>query len=198
MASKSLITWRTEASLALDELEAAHSAIGGHGPGRRYATQQINFAYTVLLCGRFQAFCRDLHSECADYLAFGGSSRGSLIVTPRTKVFRALLTQSRKLDTGNPNPGNLGSDFGRLGIQFWDAMRANRPTNIRRQAMLEQLTIWRNAIAHQDFTNPKLGGRNSMNLRDVRQWRNCCNALATSIDGVLSRHLAAILGYRLF
>lgn len=71
MPSKSFQAWRNERSVALDELEAAHQSVGGTGRGRRYATQQINQAYTVLLCSQFQGFCRDLQVECADYFVQG-------------------------------------------------------------------------------------------------------------------------------
>src|SRR5262249_19369869 len=36
--------------------------------GRRYATQQVNRAYAVLLASEFQGFCRDLYSECMDHV----------------------------------------------------------------------------------------------------------------------------------
>ena len=54
--------------MALNDLESAHRSVRGSGPGARAATQQIHQAYTVLLSGQFQGFCRDLHSECADNL----------------------------------------------------------------------------------------------------------------------------------
>lgn len=68
MTSASLQHWINERIPALDELESAHRSVGGSGPGRRYATQQINQAYAVLLSSQFQGYCRDLHSECVDYL----------------------------------------------------------------------------------------------------------------------------------
>jgi len=118
MASQSLSTWRGPAARALDEIEGAHMAIGGRGRGRRYATQQINQAYAVLLSSQFQRFCRDLQSEAVDELA---GAVPSLIVRD---IFRSQLTAGRKLDTGNPNPGNIGSDFGRLSMNFWPEVLA--------------------------------------------------------------------------
>lgn len=55
MPSNALRNWRRGGKQALDEIEAAHAAIGGSGPGRRYATQQINQAYAVMLSSQFQA-----------------------------------------------------------------------------------------------------------------------------------------------
>src|SRR5437870_518257 len=68
MPSRSWRHWHSVRARELDEVEAAHTAIGGSGPGRRTATQQINRAYAVLLASQFQGFCRDLHTECVDYL----------------------------------------------------------------------------------------------------------------------------------
>jgi len=42
MPSQSLEFWLKVRSRALDEIEQAHRSVGGTGPGRRYATQQIN------------------------------------------------------------------------------------------------------------------------------------------------------------
>ena len=108
MASKPLRDWAKARAAQLDEIRAAHTAVGGSSSGRRYATQQINQAYLVMLSGQFQGFCRDLHSEAADVIA------GSITPSLLQPVFRARLTEGRKLDSGNPTPGNLGSDFGRL------------------------------------------------------------------------------------
>ena len=68
MSSVALHHWLTARASALDEIEQAHRSVGGTGRGRRYATQQINQAYAVLLSSQFQGFCRNLHEECADYL----------------------------------------------------------------------------------------------------------------------------------
>ncbi len=46
--------WRTSRAKALDEIAHAHAAVGGTQRGRRYATQQINRAYAVMLASQFQ------------------------------------------------------------------------------------------------------------------------------------------------
>lgn len=187
MPSQALVTWRGPAARALDQIEAAHAAVGGAGPGRRYATQQINQAYAVMLSSQFQRFCRDIHSEAADHLA-------AAVTNPDLRViFRTQITSGRKLDTGNPNPANLGSDFGRLRMDFWSAVRGQDPRNLGRQARLERLNRWRNAIAHQDFDPAQLGG-SELRLATVRNWRGACNALASEFDHVIRSHLATILG----
>jgi hypothetical protein len=41
--------WVTTRAAALDEIARAHIAVGGTRRGRRYATQQLNRLYAVLL-----------------------------------------------------------------------------------------------------------------------------------------------------
>jgi hypothetical protein len=187
MPSQSLLQWKGERVSALDELEAAHRSVGGTGPGRRYATQQINQAYTVLLSSQFQGYCRDLHFESADYLV-------QAIASPllRSACQKAMIL-NRKLNQGNPNPGNLGSDFNRFGLVFWGEVRNLGSRNQARQDRLEELSRWRNAIAHQDF-DPAVLGSTTLRLRAVRAWRNACERLATSFDEVMRRHLHVVTG----
>ena len=56
MPSVAYRVWRTSRASLLNQIEMAHTAIGGTGPGRRYATQQINHAYVLLLAADFRAF----------------------------------------------------------------------------------------------------------------------------------------------
>jgi len=188
MPSRSLLFWRGRSAQALDQIEAAHRAAGGSGRGRRYATQQINQAYAVMLSSQFQRFCRDLQSEAVDALAI------TISVPEVLEMFRLQLTTGRKLDSGNPNPANIGSDFGRLGIDFRPEVLAADHRNAARRLSLEALNRWRNAIAHQDFDALSLAGRTELQLAEVRRWRAACNALARQFDAVVGRHLATIQG----
>jgi hypothetical protein len=104
-------------------------------------------------------------------------------------MLRTVLVRDKKLDKGNPNPGNLGADFGKLGLVFWTAVRADFHQNDRRQELLEELNEWRNAIAHQDFDPAKLGGTTILHLKAVRQWRRSLNRLALSFDNVMRDHI---------
>src|SRR5207244_294677 len=119
--------WSAERVVSLDQIESAHRSVGGSGPGRRYTTQQINQAYTVLLSSQFQAFCRDLHTECANHLVAPVPS------LDLREMYRSGLVMNRKLDRGNPNPGNIGSDFNRLGLSFWPLVDAHRSQNPQRR-----------------------------------------------------------------
>lgn len=175
MASAALESWNTERSVRLDEIEAAHQAVGGTGRGRRFATLQINHAYTVILTSQFQGFCRDIHTEAADALA------NSIDPRLRNLVFRRL-TQGRKLDRGNPNPGHLGADFGRFEVELWPELLSSHRFNRNRQDHLSKLCQWRNAIAHQDFSSV---GSDNLRLAKVKEWRSACNHLAREIDALL-------------
>ena len=107
MPSFALQRWSGIRAAALDEIESAHRSVGGPGPGRRTATPQLNYAYAVLLSAQFQGFCRELHTEFADYLV-------ASVPDPNLRIlFRSGFLLNRKLDRGNPNVGNIGSDFGR-------------------------------------------------------------------------------------
>lgn len=185
MPSRSFTRWTTSRAAELDQIEAAHRALGGSSQGRRYATQQVNHAYLVLLSSQFQGFCRDLHSECVDFLvAQTGGSQG-------IGMALASLAKRRKLDSGNPNPGNLGEDFGRFGIRLWAELRSADARTAGWQDRLQKLNEWRNAVAHQDFVPV---GRSRVQLREVRSWRSACQGLTRVVDGVLGRHLAAMAG----
>jgi len=188
MSSKSHREWVTTQSDALDEMVQAHAAVGGVGRGRRHATQQINRSYAVLLAAQFQGFCRDFHTECADHLV------NSLLPAALRLMIRAEFTRDRKLDRGNAQPSSIGSDFGRLGVNFWAQVRVDDGANEARQLELESLNTWRNAIVHQDFDPTRLGGRTILRLSSVRRWRTSCEHLATSFDAVMLRHLSSLTG----
>lgn len=189
MPSASLDQWLLDRANALDEIERAHRSVGGTGRGRRYATQQINQAYAVLLSSQFQGFCRDLHSECAGYLV------APVVDADLRTMSRAGLVQNRKLDRGNPNAGNLGADFGRFNLAFWPRVDAHRIQNPQRRAALEELNDWRNAIAHQDFAPTMLrASRPVLHLAQVQMWRKVCHGLAQSFDEVLRTHIQSVTG----
>jgi hypothetical protein len=188
MPSRALRVWRSDALRALDEIEAAHRAVGGTGRGRRYATQQINQAYVVLLLSQFQRFCRDLHEECVEHLVRQSALK------PYEGILIPLMVAGRKLDAGNPNPGNIGSDFGRLGIAFWRDLRLSNPRNEGRQLALESLNRWRNAIAHQDFRSRELGGRRTVRMQEIRRWRSACERLAVDIERLMYVYLLGVTG----
>ena len=196
MPSRALTRWRTERLAALDEIEVAHAAVGGTGPGRRTLTQQVNRAYVLVLSSQFQGFCRDLHTEAAAAVIGHVAERG---VRPEVvELLAQRLTLGRKLDRGNPNPGNVGSDFADLGVvDLWARTRRLDARNVERQRQLQLLMEWRNAVAHDDFGDvARLGGIRSLRLAHARRWRSTCEALAPALDRVAADALRALLGTR--
>jgi hypothetical protein len=185
--SRALQRWKNDAQDALDEIEDAHRAVGGGGRGRRFATLQVNHAYVTLLSSQFQGFCRDLHTEAVALVV------GAVTPPVLSPIIQNLFVQGRKLDQGNPNPGNLGSDFGRLGMAFWPAVVALNAQNAARQTKLETLNTWRNAVAHQDWS--RVGGP-TLWLNQVQAWRRTCRALAKQFDTAVGSHLRGLVGRR--
>ncbi|MDB5348882.1 MAG: Uncharacterized protein JWN86_129 [Planctomycetota bacterium] len=188
MPSTSHERWTTSRRVSLDEIEQAHVAVGGTKRGRRYATQQINRAYSMLLASQFQGFCRDLHSECIDHLV--------AMVNPTSvkEIMRDELNRNRQLDRGNAQSGTIGADFGRLRIDFWTEVRGHDQRNKARQSLLDDLNVWRNAIAHQNFDPTKLGGTSILRLSQVRQFRTACDRLASAFDDIIRHHLHTLTG----
>lgn len=183
MPSQSLRCWLDERARSLDDIEHAHRRVGGSARGRRRRTQQLNHAYVLLLSSQFQGFCRELHDECVGFLVQWITPMGI------QDAVRAMLTENRKLDSGNPNPGNLGSDFNRFGLKFWDAVYQLDVRNQDRRGEIQELNVWRNAIAHHDS---RILAVRRLHLRKVREWRRVCDNLAPCFDEVMRAHLESL------
>jgi hypothetical protein len=188
MPSTSYHEWEATRSSSLDELARAHVAVGGTKRGRRYATQQINRSYAVLLASQFQGFCRDLHTECAASLV------KSISPTSLQPIVRVALTQPRQLDRGNAQAASIGSDFGKLGIDFWAEIEALDARNHDRKKALGELNKWRDAIVHQSFEPAEFGNRPMLGLAEGRRWRADCGQLARSFDEVMRTYLQSLTG----
>jgi hypothetical protein len=114
--------------------------------------------------------------------------------TPLKFIVLNEFRRGRQLDQRNAQPGSIGADFGRLGIDFWAEVEACDPRHTVRKAALDQLNVWRNAIAHQDFEPAKLGGTTTLHLAQVRKWRTSCRHLARAFDEVMRRYLIGLTG----
>jgi hypothetical protein len=189
MPSRAYRLWNHTCATELDQIETAHTLLGGTLRGRRYTTQQINRAYAVLLAAQFQGFARDLHTESVDCLV-------AVIPHPGFRLaMRQELLWNRQLDSKNANQRTLGGDFGRLGVlHFWTQVDAVFVNNHLRRQGLEELNAWRNAIAHQAFDPVVLGGTTTLHLARVQRWRRGCHRLARSIDRVLQTYIRSVTG----
>lgn len=181
MSSAALARWHTVQLARLAEIENAHRAVGGSGPGRRVATQQINDAYMVLLAGQWQEFCRYLHTEAADIVAQAVPASTQIAV-------RAAFTLDRSLDRGNATPENIARDFARFGMDLWSSVYRLDSRNRARRDRLNQLYIWRNAIAHQDLPPTGDRARRVAGTRRTLEWAKrfatACTVLAGQLDRV--------------
>jgi len=189
-SSEALREWRGERSARLDAVEALLRRMGAARSRQHSASQDMNRAYVILLAAQFQRFCGDLHVECVDVMVQE--------LPPDIKVIVVTnFLQGRQLDKGNAQPGNLGSDFGRLGVQLWPELKRWNPRCTVFQELLLQLNIWRNAIAHDDFSAasyfPK-GNHTMLRLSLVRRWRQACNRLAPGMDTVMRDYVLGIKG----
>lgn len=101
----------------------------------------------------------------------------------------------RRLDAGNPNPRNVGSDFGWLGIRLWDVLAARDARNRHHQARLQEMCDWRNAVAHHDFASTALAGRRRVRASDLAAWRASCDALALELDQAMRLYLSVTTGH---
>lgn len=187
MPSHAYLRWGDGRARELDQIERAHTSVGGTGPGRRYALDQINHAYTVLLAAHFQGFCRDLHTEAVAHLVAIIPEPGFLAAVQQTLL-------DCRLRNRNATQATIGGDFGSLGLaDFWGEVDAVSPGNNQRRQRLDRLNIWRNAIAHQDFDPARLGGT-ILRLAAVRGWRRDCRRLARAIDSVVRDYIGDVTG----
>jgi len=189
VASKSLREWQTDAWAAFDEIEHAHRAVGGTKPGRRFLTQQLNYAYTTLLAARFQGFARALHVQTADAIALGAHDANYAELLYRS------LTNETMLERHNAQPNSIADDFGRFGLDIWAEVDAERSGNDQRRKKLWALITWRNAIAHDDIDAKLKRGAlepSTISLATCRSWRSALNILATSLDEVTADRCQAL------
>jgi hypothetical protein len=190
MPSSALTAWSTSSAAALSQLQGAHHAVGGTGAGRRTNTLQLNYAYVLLLCAHFQAYCRGLHTNAAQLLVEAIDPRIAAVVD-------ANLTFARQLDHRNAQPATLGADFNRFVFAFWTVVEATDARNAARRRKLETLNVWRNAIAHHDIETRRADLHpHEVTLAACRSWRSALNGLAESFDQALAGHLATLLGSR--
>jgi hypothetical protein len=188
MPSDALLAWQIDRVPRLQNVEAdcVHlDALHATDPDR---VQEYIRSYTVLLSSEFQGFCRDLHTECADKLV------DSVNPIALRAVLRAQCIYARRLDTGNPNAGNLGADFNRYVFDLWPAVLQLDPAHAGAQRRIAMLNAWRNAIAHCDYDPAELGGTITVTIPQVRVWRTNCDALAIAFDTVMRNHLQAMTG----
>ncbi|MBL8941085.1 MAG: hypothetical protein JNM69_41460 [Archangium sp.] len=117
-------------------------------------------------------------------------------------VLMATLTKNRKLDQGNANKATIAEDFGRIGMSdFWDRVAATGgPKRTKtRLVRLDQLNLWRNAIAHNNFEQYRsrineLDGRLRPRLAEAQKCRAAVDQLATQLSESVAAYLGQLVG----
>ncbi len=156
------MNWRTDACAAFDEIENAHKAVGGTKPGRRFLTQQLNYAYTMLLAARFQGFARALHAQTADAIALGA----------RNATYAELLYGNLTNNTALERRGNDERRKKLWALITWRNAIAHDDIDAKlAMGALEPVTI---------------------SLSTCRSWRSALNILATSLDKVAADRCQAL------
>jgi hypothetical protein len=185
-------TWCGQRQHRIDQLLQAHKTLGGSGPGRRWRTEQVNWALTLRLAGEFQGFARDLHDLAVDHFVGVVAKANPLLAN----VLRARVTGNRQLDKGNAHPGSLGADFALLGMTLWAALETANPRALVWNRELTALNEARNAIAHAEegrLIALRADGY-PITLETIRRWKRALDALAGTMDDVVSDYLDILLG----
>jgi hypothetical protein len=184
--------WFAQRQGRVDQLLLAHQSMGGSGRGRRWRTEQVNWALTFRLAGEFQGYARELHDLAVDHFV-SVVARTNL---PLANVIRTRMTFERKLDKGNAHPGSLGDDYGRLGLTLWPALEAADPRAAAWNRDLTALNEARNAIAHAEEGRLVVLRADGypIALRTIRRWKKSLDGLVKTMDDVVSEYLDRLLG----
>ncbi len=193
MPSSSLSTWASARTDRVRRLRAAHQALGGTGPGRRWVTDELNQALILRLASEFQGFARDLHDEAGLFVA-ECVAPGNLSVQDSLRI---PYTFNRKLNQGNADPGTLGSDFGLFGIVLWAGLQARFQDRAKDwNYKLAALNMARNGIVHDDAAKVARVQADGwpFTLRSVDRWKAALDGLARGMDHVVSGQLKLVYG----
>lgn len=186
MPSGALEYWQSELTDRLDDLERIHASATAKGRGRRWGTEQFNGQLFVALVGVFQSFARALHDDALDCLRQQ---------SPVARQLADVAATNRNLDRGNPHPGSLGEDFGRLGIQFSRTIRQRRYGSGRIKRLDAAVTL-RNGIAHGDRAKiAEAAGDGAVpTLTSYRRHRSAVDGLTVDMVDAVAHHLSVLTG----
>jgi len=192
VSSVAYLTWHGQRQSRIDQLLQAHQTIRGSGPGRRWRTEQLNWALTFRLAGEFQGYARELHDLAVDHFVDVVAQSNSRLAN----VIRTRMTRERMLDKGNAHPGSLGEDFGRLGMTLWPTLEVAHPLAGVWNKDLTALNEARNAIAHVEegrLVRLRQDGY-PITLATTRRWKRSLDGLVETMDDVVSDYLDLLLG----
>src|ERR1700682_1305050 len=169
----------------LNEVDAHCAAVLALVPPNPTFLDETLRGFVLHLSAHFQGFCRNLYTECSQ-IWIGAIPAGYQATA------QAQFSAQLALEKGNPSYASIRKDFNR----FWFLLdlRAAHVANPQRLTDLGHLNDWRNKAAHQG-TQPLGGGVPAvLTLPIVQGWRASCDALATSLDGIMRAELLRIMG----
>lgn len=194
MGSRALRFWETDRIAALARMENVHAAVTGGLRGRPRDVTELNHALFLRLAAEVQGFCRDLHDESIDAICVPAQVPSPDLLA----AFRALLSNGRRLDSGNAGPGNIGADWARLNIQIWPDISAHYPGGRGKtdwHERLEWLNSARNGIAHNDEAKiAEAHAKHPLTLSTFRTMRSRMSRFAVALDRRTSAYLRAATG----
>jgi hypothetical protein len=180
MPSLALQRWHADRLPRLAHLDAQCAASLALTPPNPLLVDENFRGYVVLLSAHFQGFCRDLYAESVQTVV--SRARPTL-----QSLFQAQFFSKLRLDSGNPNHQHIREDFERFGPVLDLAPTAADKVHLNRLAALNQ---WRNLAAHHGTVPASIP---PLSLPLLRDWRDSCDWLARSLDGILYNWLRKIL-----
>ena len=187
MPSIAKATWDDVAAVCLDELEQQCRACSTTANPNSVLLEENLRAYVILLSGHFQAFCRDLYSECAIALALS-------VPLPMKVAIQTQCLTRRELEKGNARSETLKIEFDRFGLNL-AAEFALDASNAPRLTHLDLLNKWRNFAAHRENSRPKAG---TLDLPHLRTWRQSCGELAIELESIMYNYMATLIGRKVW
>lgn len=190
MTSAALTSWQTKRAARLDQLNEAHTLVGG-GANVNTSLEAIVWSMILVLAAEFQGFARELHDESSEFLA---SAIGHADQT-YFEIVRNNLTANRGLDRENAKPETMSTDFRRLGIfNLWDRIESTGPDGSRWHSQLGILNKARNAVAHGDLAKLDSLSGVTVNAATIASWRRACDGICELMDQLLMNYLKDATG----
>ena len=137
------------------------------------------------LSAHFQGFCRDLYTECSQIWI-------AAIPLEFQATAQSQFSAQLALEKGNPSYDNIKKDFNRFGRSL--NLQAAHPLGPQRLTELAHLNDWRNKAAHQSTQPLGAGVPQTLTLPIVQGWKNTCDEIAITVDGVMRAELFRIMG----
>lgn len=194
MVSDALQEWQTTRSRRVQQLLDAHAAMSPPGPGRRWRTEQVNWALILRLAAEFQGFSRALHDQTAAFFGTSVAATNPAIGT----VLLFVTTHNRRLNKGNADASCLSEDFSRFGMQLWKELdRAYPAESSGWNKAVQTLNLARNGIAHDDrakIAQAETQGWPLNRLSTFKRLRAELDGLTLALDFAVGTYLHRLVG----